>query len=209
MNVAAGIRRAPKARAAFVTPSHPISLGSTMSASRRIQLLNLGPQRRGWVVEDDYDSEFRYESLPIASMHGLDIKRARHLHRHLQQGPVSVAAPGVHRYPSGPCRPLRRCGVMPWISSRPYLHQEVWPTSSSKATSPGTSARCARSTRKDDLCSSIRWRANSPSIAALKCMEWRPACISPSRSRTALTTARSPLAPRARVFGSGLFRRLI
>jgi GntR family transcriptional regulator / MocR family aminotransferase len=72
MNVSAGMKRAPKARAAFVTPSHQYPLGSTMSASRRIQLLNWAHSAGAWVVEDDYDSEFRYESLPIASMHGLD-----------------------------------------------------------------------------------------------------------------------------------------
>jgi GntR family transcriptional regulator / MocR family aminotransferase len=59
MNVAAGIQRAPKARAAFVTPSHQYPLGSTMSASRRIQLLNWAHNAGAWVVEDDYDSEFR------------------------------------------------------------------------------------------------------------------------------------------------------
>ncbi|MGD0629313.1 MAG: PLP-dependent aminotransferase family protein [Terracidiphilus sp.] len=72
MNVAAGIKRAPKARAAFVTPSHQYPLGSTMSASRRLQLLNWAHSAGAWLVEDDYDSEFRYETLPIASMHGLD-----------------------------------------------------------------------------------------------------------------------------------------
>jgi GntR family transcriptional regulator/MocR family aminotransferase len=72
MNVAAGIKRASKARAAFVTPSHQYPLGSTMSASRRLQLLNWAHSAGAWVVEDDYDSEFRYESLPISSMHGLD-----------------------------------------------------------------------------------------------------------------------------------------
>jgi GntR family transcriptional regulator/MocR family aminotransferase len=72
MDVAAGIKRAPKARAAFVTPSHQYPLGSTMSASRRIQLLNWAHRAGAWVIEDDYDSEYRYESLPVASMHGLD-----------------------------------------------------------------------------------------------------------------------------------------
>jgi GntR family transcriptional regulator/MocR family aminotransferase len=72
MDVAAGIKRAPRARAAFVSPSHQYPLGSTMSASRRIQLLNWAQSAGSWIVEDDYDSEFRYESLPIASLHGLD-----------------------------------------------------------------------------------------------------------------------------------------
>jgi GntR family transcriptional regulator/MocR family aminotransferase len=72
MDVEAGIKRSPKARAAFVTPSHQYPLGSTMSASRRIQLLNWAHRAGAWVIEDDYDSEYRYESLPVASMHGLD-----------------------------------------------------------------------------------------------------------------------------------------
>jgi GntR family transcriptional regulator / MocR family aminotransferase len=72
MDVETGIKRSPKARAAFVTPSHQYPLGSTMSASRRIQLLNWAHRAGAWVIEDDYDSEYRYESLPVASMHGLD-----------------------------------------------------------------------------------------------------------------------------------------
>jgi GntR family transcriptional regulator/MocR family aminotransferase len=73
MNISAAIKRAPKARAAFVTPSHQYPLGSTMSASRRIQLLNWAQNAGAWVVEDDYDSEYRYESLPVPSLHGLDM----------------------------------------------------------------------------------------------------------------------------------------
>jgi GntR family transcriptional regulator/MocR family aminotransferase len=75
MNVAAGIRTRRKARAAFVTPSHQYPLGSTMSASRRLQLLNWAQNSGSWIIEDDYDSEYRYESLPIASLHGLDVNQ--------------------------------------------------------------------------------------------------------------------------------------
>ena len=73
MNVSEGLRNRRKARAAFVTPSHQYPLGVTMSASRRLQLLNWAQDAGAWVVEDDYDSEYRYESLPIASLHGLDV----------------------------------------------------------------------------------------------------------------------------------------
>jgi GntR family transcriptional regulator/MocR family aminotransferase len=73
LNVNLGIKRAPKARAAFVTPSHQYPLGSTMGASRRIQLLNWAQSAGAWIVEDDYDSEYRYESLPVPSLHGLDM----------------------------------------------------------------------------------------------------------------------------------------
>jgi GntR family transcriptional regulator / MocR family aminotransferase len=72
LDVAAGIKLCRKARAAFVTPSHQCPLGVTMSASRRLQLLDWAQSSGAWVIEDDYDSEYRYESLPIASLQGLD-----------------------------------------------------------------------------------------------------------------------------------------
>jgi GntR family transcriptional regulator / MocR family aminotransferase len=72
LDVAAGIKRYRKARAAFVTPSHQFPLGVTMSASRRFQLLDWAQNTGSWIIEDDYDSEYRYESLPIASLQGLD-----------------------------------------------------------------------------------------------------------------------------------------
>jgi GntR family transcriptional regulator/MocR family aminotransferase len=72
MIVSAGIKQCPKARAAYVTPSHQYPLGSTMSASRRMQLLNWAQSSGSWIIEDDYDSEYRFESMPIASLQGLD-----------------------------------------------------------------------------------------------------------------------------------------
>jgi GntR family transcriptional regulator/MocR family aminotransferase len=47
-------------------------MGMTMSASRRLHLLDWAHRSGSWVVEDDYDSEYRYENLPIASLQGLD-----------------------------------------------------------------------------------------------------------------------------------------
>jgi GntR family transcriptional regulator / MocR family aminotransferase len=72
IDVAAGIKRERKAQAAFVTPSHQYPLGSTMSASRRLQLLNWAQSSGAWVIEDDYDSEYRYETRPMASLQGMD-----------------------------------------------------------------------------------------------------------------------------------------
>jgi len=72
LNVEFGIRRAGKARAAFVTPSHHYALGVTMSISRRLELLEWAKHASAWIIEDDYDSEFRFESQPIASLQGLD-----------------------------------------------------------------------------------------------------------------------------------------
>ena len=72
LDVAAGTKRCGKARAAYVTPSHQYPLGVTMSASRRLQLLDWAQSAGSWIIEDDYDSEYRYENMPIASLQGLD-----------------------------------------------------------------------------------------------------------------------------------------
>jgi GntR family transcriptional regulator/MocR family aminotransferase len=71
LQVDAGIKSCRRARAAFVAPSHQFPLGATMSARRRLQLLDWADSARAWIVEDDYDSEYRYGSMPIASLQGL------------------------------------------------------------------------------------------------------------------------------------------
>src|SRR5213596_40931 len=70
--VAAGIKLNRKARAAFVAPSHQYPLGVTMSATRRLELLEWAQRTGAWIIEDDYDSEYRYDGMPIASLQGLD-----------------------------------------------------------------------------------------------------------------------------------------
>ena len=61
------------ARLAYVTPSHQFPLGVTMPAGRRSQLLQWAGAAEGrYLIEDDYDSEFRYVSRPIPAMQGLD-----------------------------------------------------------------------------------------------------------------------------------------
>lgn len=72
LDVAAGIKLFRRARLAFVTPSHQFPLGSTMSLSRRLQLLEWAQSTGSWIIEDDYDAEYRYESRPISSLQGLD-----------------------------------------------------------------------------------------------------------------------------------------
>ena len=73
LDVAAGIKLYRKARAVLVTPSHQFPLGATLSASRRLQLLEWAQSSGSWILEDDYDSEYRYDSSPIASLQGLDV----------------------------------------------------------------------------------------------------------------------------------------
>jgi GntR family transcriptional regulator/MocR family aminotransferase len=72
IDVAAGIRLAPKARAVFVTPSHQFPTGVVLSMARRLELLNWARETGAWIVEDDYASEFRYGGRALASLQGLD-----------------------------------------------------------------------------------------------------------------------------------------
>jgi GntR family transcriptional regulator/MocR family aminotransferase len=71
MNPRASDLAAPP-RLMFVTPSHQYPLGMVMSLARHRMLLDFAHQHRCWIIEDDYDSEFRYESRPLASLQGLD-----------------------------------------------------------------------------------------------------------------------------------------
>jgi len=70
--VDAGRRTAPRARAAFVTPSHQFPTGVALSMARRLELLAWARQSGAFIVEDDYTSEFRYSGPPLASLQGLD-----------------------------------------------------------------------------------------------------------------------------------------
>ncbi|HYC02478.1 MAG TPA: PLP-dependent aminotransferase family protein [Azospirillaceae bacterium] len=72
MVVSAGVAAAPAARLAYVTPSSQYPLGVVLSMARRLELLAWARQAGAWVLEDDYDSEFRYAGRPLASLQGID-----------------------------------------------------------------------------------------------------------------------------------------
>ncbi|MEX3840705.1 PLP-dependent aminotransferase family protein [Paraburkholderia sp. BR10882] len=72
LNPSAGDFAAPPPRLMLVTPSHQYPLGMVMSLARRRMLLEYARQHQCWIIEDDYDSEFRYGSRPLASLQGLD-----------------------------------------------------------------------------------------------------------------------------------------
>ncbi len=72
LDVAAGIKLCAAARVAYVSPSHQFPLGMTMSLTRRLALLEWANRSGSWILEDDYDSEYRYAGRPIASLQGLD-----------------------------------------------------------------------------------------------------------------------------------------
>ncbi|MZR29933.1 aminotransferase class I/II-fold pyridoxal phosphate-dependent enzyme [Sneathiella sp. DP05] len=66
------IERAPDARLACISPSHQYPLGQTMSLARRLDLLNWAKEAGRFILEDDYDSEYRYSGRPLSSLQGLD-----------------------------------------------------------------------------------------------------------------------------------------
>jgi GntR family transcriptional regulator/MocR family aminotransferase len=59
-------------RLAYVTPSHQFPTGVVMPVTRRLELLNWASSQRAFVVEDDYDSEYRYDGPPLQALAGLD-----------------------------------------------------------------------------------------------------------------------------------------
>lgn len=67
-----GVALAPDARLVTVTPSHQYPLGVTMSLPRRLALLEWARNSGSWILEDDYDSEYRYGSQPLTALQGLD-----------------------------------------------------------------------------------------------------------------------------------------
>ncbi|HEX8982280.1 MAG TPA: PLP-dependent aminotransferase family protein [Ktedonobacterales bacterium] len=72
LQVTAGRVMAPDARLAVITPSHQFPTGVTMSLSRRLALLSWAREARAWIVEDDYDSEYRYSGRPLEALQGID-----------------------------------------------------------------------------------------------------------------------------------------
>jgi GntR family transcriptional regulator/MocR family aminotransferase len=56
----------------YVTPSHQYPTGVVMTLARRRRLLDIAAAKRAWILEDDYDSEFRYTGRPLAALQGLD-----------------------------------------------------------------------------------------------------------------------------------------
>lgn len=65
----------PKMALVYVTPSHQFPMGTCMSLTRRLALLKMAYSSGAWIVEDDYDAEFRYTSAPLPSLQSLDEQR--------------------------------------------------------------------------------------------------------------------------------------
>ncbi len=72
MVVAEGTRLAPRARAAVVTPAHQSPLCVSLSLPRRLALLDWAARTGAWIIEDDYDGEYRYVGRPLPALKSLD-----------------------------------------------------------------------------------------------------------------------------------------
>ena len=77
LDVAAGVEIAPHARLALVAPSHATPLGGALPIGRRLALLEWARRANAWILEDDCDSEFRWEGKPLPPLASLD--RAGHV----------------------------------------------------------------------------------------------------------------------------------
>jgi GntR family transcriptional regulator / MocR family aminotransferase len=73
INVEFGQKRYPQARLAYVTPSHQFPSGITMHLSQRLALLQWAKQANAWIIEDDYDSDYRFSGRPLDALQGLDL----------------------------------------------------------------------------------------------------------------------------------------
>ncbi|WP_189434503.1 MULTISPECIES: PLP-dependent aminotransferase family protein [unclassified Mesorhizobium] len=72
MDVGQAIKKYPDARFAFAMPSRHHPLGVTLSLPRRLAMLDWARQHEAWIIEDDYDSEFRYVGPPLPSIRSVD-----------------------------------------------------------------------------------------------------------------------------------------
>ena len=72
-----------RVRAVYVTPSHQYPLGTSMSAARRMALLDWATHRNAWLIEDDYDSEYRYVSRPLGALQGMSANGSSGVYRDL------------------------------------------------------------------------------------------------------------------------------
>lgn len=91
IQVSTAIMKAPDARLAYITAAHQSPVGATLSLERRLALLEWANQVQATIIEDDYDSEFRFEGIPLAPIKSLD-----HAGRVIYMGTFSkVLYPGI------------------------------------------------------------------------------------------------------------------
>lgn len=123
MNVPQAVAQHPHARFAVVTPAHQSPTGVTMSLARRMALLDWAAKQQAWIIEDDYDSEFRYHGQPLPSLKSLDTQGrviyagtfSKVMFPALRCGYVVVPESLVEKLEA--YSPLRICGTPPLVQS--------------------------------------------------------------------------------------------
>src|SRR6266487_6550678 len=95
-------------RLIFVTPSHQFPFGVTMSLKRRKALIEFAESRDGYILEDDYNSEFRFDGPPLPCLQGLDNAGRVDLCRHYEQDPLPIAASRFSGRTAKTCRHSRQ-----------------------------------------------------------------------------------------------------
>ncbi|MGE7864657.1 PLP-dependent aminotransferase family protein [Bacillus mobilis] len=107
----------------FTTPSHQFPLGGALPIQRRVQLINYARNTNCYLIEDDYDSEFRYEGSPVSSLQGLDPERVIYV------GSFSkILSPALRMgYLVLPSQLIEKCRSVKWFSDlhTPSLNQLV------------------------------------------------------------------------------------
>ena len=146
--VEAARKRSPQAKLVYVTPANQFPLGVTMSADRRMELLEWAVSVGAWVVEDEYDAEYRYYGRPVAALQSLDRSGSviyvgtftKMLFNGLRMGFLVVPERLAGAFEAARSLVDRH----PRLSIRPF-----WPSSSPKATSAITYEECARPIRNE------------------------------------------------------------
>ena len=167
----------PTTRLVFTTPSHQFPYGPPLSLDRRRALLDFAGRHRCAVIEDDYDSEFRFTERPLETLLLARRRRSGALPRHLLQ--VAGARPAVRlpgRARAAPGRAARRAPARRSATSTCPCRRR-WPGSSRTACSPGTCAGPGRRTASGGRWCSRRSTARWPPTSS-----WcraRPGCTSP------------------------------
>lgn len=96
ISIGQAAKKGRRVRAVVVTPSHQYPLGVVMSIQRRAELLDWAEVTNAWIIEDDYDGEFRYSGPPLTSLQGLAAARTNGGGRVIYVGSFSkVLFPGL------------------------------------------------------------------------------------------------------------------
>ena len=119
------------ARLVVLTPSHQYPLGGAMPASRRLEFIKWSEERDAWIIEDDYDSEFRYAGRPIPAMAGFDrLNRTIYVgsfskifSNSLRLGYVVVPEPLVETFAATLSRFGVRASAMPQQALADFIHK--------------------------------------------------------------------------------------